>query len=169
MTERTLRDQIERLPRYEPEGEPNHHNGAAWMAQDDAGDWIKRDDALSALDAHTAAREAAAAMAMREAAAREIDCEGCGGKCYDAANCWQSAAADIRALPLPDTSALDRLIAERVREALIEVRDLIAERRNAQEPGPIFGAYNEAMGDVEDVRCRRARGSKEGADGMAEH
>lgn len=101
------------------------------------------------------ARAAAAAQAMREAAAMAGHAQADG-------NTRHAVLRAIRDLPLPDTAALDRLIAERVREALIEVRDLIADRRNAQEPGPLFGAYNEAMGDVEAVRFRRARGSKEG-------
>lgn len=76
---------------------------------------------------------------------------------------WDAAFAMMgKGAPSTDTAALDRLISERVREALIEARDLIADRRTAQKPGPLFGAYNEAIGDVEAVRFRRARGSKEG-------
>lgn len=41
-------------------------------------------------------------IAGRNAAASEIDCEGCGGKCYDPANCWQSAANQIRDLAPPE-------------------------------------------------------------------
>ena len=45
-----LHEQVADLPRYEPQGEPNHHNGAAWMAEDAAGEWIRRDDVLAALE-----------------------------------------------------------------------------------------------------------------------
>lgn len=54
------------------------------------------------------ARAAAAAQAMREAAAELANTSWGGG---------YNATLHIRALPLPDTTALDRLIAERVREA----------------------------------------------------
>lgn len=50
---------------------------------------------------------------------------------------------------------------------LAEIRDLklamfdactsIAERRNREEPGPIFAALNEALGIVEDCRFKAAR------------
>ena len=46
--------------------------------------------------------------AGRDAAAAEIDCEGCGGKCYDPANCWQSAAYQIRSLTPPEYNATPR-------------------------------------------------------------
>lgn len=129
----------------------------------------------------SAAREAAAAMAMREAAAKEIDCEGCGGKCYDPGNCWQSAAADIRDLPLPDTAALDRLIAERV-DAALKLLEPLIEKRVQLERAAAVEAEREACrqivqsvindprtkfwGDLAEARARIvARGSNEGRDG----
>ena len=45
------------LPRYEPQGELCHHNGAAWMAVDRDGYWLKRSEVLAALSAHRARRQ----------------------------------------------------------------------------------------------------------------
>lgn len=109
----------------------------------------------------SAAREAAAALEMRNACLDALPDMGDDPVCPG----WviKTFLAKVTAIPTPEGAAvLDRLIAERVRKALIEVRNLIADRRNAQEPGPIFGAYNEAMGDVEAVRFLRSRGSKGG-------
>ena len=41
---------------------------------------------------------------------------------------------------------------EAANRALNMAREKIAERRNACPPGPLFKAFNEAMGDIDDVR-----------------
>ena len=78
----------------------------------------------------SAAREAAAAQAMREAAAKVLrtEAEACRElktsfrqsdvSLATVGNWLDSYSKQVRALPLPDTTALDRLIAERVREAV---------------------------------------------------
>lgn len=116
------------------------------------------DDIIALLDL-SAAREAAAAQAMREAAlARAKDLP------------ISEIAVDevvyaIEQLPLPDTTALDRLIAERVREAfaaLDECLDWMEQLRASGDAGfwewQPGDAYNKGMALI-------ARGSKEGRDG----
>ena len=96
----------------------------------------------------SAAREAAAVMQMREDAANEA-CYACGSQ------------DSIRILPLPDTTALDRQIAERVREAVEAERE--ACRQIVQSV--INDPRTKFWGDLAEARSRiAARGSKEGRD-----
>ena len=122
----------------------------------------------------SAAREAAAAQAMREAITNSLRQaitlaeERLAGaidepwstkhdKCVAGQVLYQEAIEYIELLPLPDTTALDRLIAERVREAVEAERARIIEAlREAWHVGGI-----NLLGDVLEV----ARGSKEGRDG----
>ena len=39
-------------------------------------------------------------------------------------------------------------------DALLEAVAAVAELRNNEEPGPLFKALNEAMGAIEEIRCR---------------
>lgn len=130
---------------------------------DELRQWVRAriDDRLT-----SAAREAAAAQAMREAVDSTELVERInalsplfvGSEIYvnrEHVLEWITAISIMReaaALPLPDTTALDRLIAERVREAVEKAtRDEIARQR--------------ANADSREAMKRRlfpARGSKEG-------
>lgn len=131
------------------------------------------DDIIALLDL-SAAREAAAAQAMREAAAKEATTPDyvlpsactCAYARDRLNTCihhlMQNTGIAIRALPLPDTTALDRLIAERVREAfaaLDECLDWMEQLRASGDAGfwewQPGDAYNKGMALI-------ARGSKEG-------
>ena len=97
----------------------------------------------------SAAREAAAAQAMRKRCADMVEREG------------HSLHVAIRHAPLPDTTALDRLIAERVREAVEGVSKLFEGCASSLVPADYAQGYREALEHVLDA----ARASKEGRDG----
>lgn len=91
-------------------------------------------------------REKTAPISKAEKLSRAMENVMSGGREFN-----RQLAAQVR-------DELRRLDRERmaVNEFLIEARNLIAERRNVQKPGPLFAAYNEAMGDVETVRFKLA-------------
>ena len=132
----------------------------------------------------SAAREAAAAQAMREAAKKIAAAAGLELKNEhgrDEGISWGYVTmVRISALPLPDTAALDRLIAERVREAVEAEREACAkivreeERRakwDAQHQGHDTATRAKAsaawssLGVAAQMVEERARASKEGRDG----
>lgn len=126
------------------------------------------------------ARAAAAAQAMREAVVARIEAYDENARenfaafkgLPDLEKCWaghaEAAGQMVRAvkrLPLPDTTALDRLIAERVREAfaaLDECLECMEQLRASGDAGfwewQPGDAYNKGMALI-------ARGSKESRDG----
>lgn len=107
-----------------------------------------------------AAREAAAAQAMREAAAKA--CAPHGDDDNLDAQCKMECELRIRGLPLPDTTALDRIITERVREAFAALDECLEWMEQLRASGDAGfwewqpgDAYNKGMALI-------ARGSKEG-------
>ena len=142
----------------------------------------------------SAAREAAAAQAMREAAVaicrKEQERREWQHKDQHAEDGgWQKErfrvgaqqsrqlAEKIVALPLPDTTALDRLIAERVRVAVEAEREACAQIAKAEEQRLHSAMEKAIMSDsilrlsgqadvAESIAAQiAARGSKEGRDG----
>ena len=144
----------------------------------------------------SAAREAAAAQAMREAITNSLRLaitlaeERLAGaieepwsakhdKCVAGQVLYQEAIEYIDRLRLPDTTALDRLIAERVREARMEAlgeaavitmgieRHMLTDDCGVMVPDRFdegtSAAYEAIMGLV--THLEAARGSKEGRDG----
>lgn len=120
-----------------------------------------------------AAREAAAAQAMREAAAEKVAATepytfrqpGSPNSYYTCPQRHDVHADNIRALPLPDPAALDRLIAERVREAFAALDECLEWMEQLRASGDAGfwewqpgDAYNKGMALI-------ARGRKEGRDG----
>lgn len=114
--------------------------------------------ALSAERDLASAKTAAAVMRMREDALARITpaARGWPDACTNAA--LAAAAREIKALPLPDTTALDALIAERVREAVDRVSKLFEGCASRLVPADYAQGYREALDHV----CDAARGSKEG-------
>lgn len=105
--------------------------------------WLARE-----LLAHRRASQAAPAP-------QEEACPCCGGT-------GSYGDACVRAINGTAPAASDGL-REAANTALNEARNKIAERRNACPPGPLFGAFNEAMGDIEDVRFALAKIEQERA------
>lgn len=131
------------------------------------------------------ARAAAAAQAMREAAAKVLrtEAEACrelktsfrqSDVSLETVGNWlDEYSKQVRAIPLPDTAALDRLIAERVREAFEEAAKIVREEErrakwDAQHQGhdtatrAKASAAWSALGVAAQMIEERARGSKEG-------
>jgi len=109
--------------------------------------------ALSAERDLASAKTAAAVMRMREDALARITpaARGWPDACTNAA--LAAAAREIKALPLPDTTALDALIAERVREARAEA---FKEAANIVDDPKMWGLSCEEI-----AAAIRARASKE--------
>ena len=110
---------------------------------------------LAVLADHADARVAAAAMAMREAAIASAKDLPISEIAVD------EVVYALEQLPAPDPAALDRLIAERVREAVDRVSKLFEKCASTLVPADYAQGYREALEHVLDT----ARGSKEGRDG----
>ncbi len=96
------------------------------MLNDADHQYNRRTNDMIARHAAAQAKSRAETAAAYERAAREVDCGGCGGGCYDPVNCAAENAAEIRALATPDqTDALDAVWAEARAHGMREAAMLI--------------------------------------------